>query len=205
MPKRRVKVDKWKLKRWYDIYAPDNLFQGVKIGETPATKKEHLLNRKVEVSLFELTGDYQHDPIKLVFKIVDVADGQAKTIFDKEYISNTYLKSLVRRRTTRVDVEVKARTKDGLLLHMFGVAFTERKIITSVKRALRRVIREELEKFIRESTLNDIFSKLYIKEPGDFMEQLFSKMNKIARMRKFEIRKTVVLERLKTDQAERMA
>ncbi len=157
MPGRRRKVDTWKLKKWYEIYAPENLFKNMKIGETLADKPEKLVGRRVEISLFELTGDYQHDQIKIIFKITDVLDSKAKTEFSKEYITNAYLKSLVRRGTSRIDAEIKAKTKDGYFLHMFGVVFTEKRVINSIKHAIRMLMKDELIKFVSNSTINEVF------------------------------------------------
>lgn len=201
MSKSRRKIDTWKIKKWIDIYAPENLFKNMKIGETPALKEEQVIGRKVEISLFDLTGDYQHDQIKIIFKVADLENGKAKTVFDREFITNTYLRSLVRRGTSRIDAEVKARTTDNYLLQLFGVVFTNRKVINSIRRKLRRVMREELQKFISEHTLNDIFSQLFIKEPDNFVKDLISKLNKIALIRRFEVRKTVVLSHEELPQA----
>ncbi|MGC9121590.1 MAG: 30S ribosomal protein S3ae, partial [Thermogladius sp.] len=68
--------DKWKLKKWFNIVAPQS-FGGVVLATTPSDDPMKLIGRTVETTLYDLTGDISQVHVKLYFQVVDVQGDQA--------------------------------------------------------------------------------------------------------------------------------
>ncbi|RLG58159.1 MAG: 30S ribosomal protein S3ae, partial [Candidatus Hydrothermarchaeota archaeon] len=111
------KVDTWKTKKWYDIYAP-KMFGEIKIGETVASNPENLIGRVIEVTLKDITGEFTKQHIKLKFQIHEVKGDKAYTKLKGHELSREYMRSQIRRKTTRVEGIVDVVTKDGQKLRV---------------------------------------------------------------------------------------
>lgn len=167
---RRSRVrDKWRNKRWYAVIAPE-YFGSVKIGSIPADNPQKLIGRVVESTLYDVTEDFAHQYLKMHFQITDVDGRQALTTFKGHEYSRDYLRSLVRRRTTRIDGIVNVTTKDGYRLRVSACAFTLNRIKTSqekeIRTVMKRVIGEKagsltLDQFVQEAVLGKIASDIY--------------------------------------------
>ena len=170
MPTRRRRVqDKWKMKKWYTINSPP-YFGGINIGLTPASDPEGVLGRTVEVTLYDITGDPSQMTMKLYFQVTKMKGNEADTIFKGHEYSNEYLKSLVRRRSTRIDSRPKVTTKDGYTLRVSVVIFSVMRAKDAQKTSLRKVINQIVEKkskdldfeqFVQEAVLGKIASDIY--------------------------------------------
>lgn len=167
---RRSRVrDKWRNKRWYVVIAP-KYFGSVRIGSIPADNPQKLIGRVVESTLYDVTEDFAHQYLKMHFQITDVDGRQALTTFKGHEYSRDYLRSLVRRRTTRIDGIVNVTTKDGYRLRVSACAFTLNRIKTSqekeIRTVMKRVIGEKagsltLDQFVQEAVLGKIASDIY--------------------------------------------
>ena len=99
------------MKEWYDVYSPSYFGERVVAGipcETPAA----LLGRVVETTLYDITDDFAHQSIKLYFLVVNTKEHRAETILKSHEYATDYLRSLVRRGSTRMDGIFNATTKD---------------------------------------------------------------------------------------------
>src|SRR3989338_10029213 len=142
-------VDTWKTKVWYTVNAPD-LFEGKKIASLIATEDKLLLNRKVRVSLSELTGDMSQAYTLLDFRVVDIKGRSANTIFIGHELSKSYLRTLVRRRRHVIGDVIDVTTKDGKGLRVKASIFSGTKISTPTRAAVRQAVREETLKSAAE-------------------------------------------------------
>jgi len=127
--RRRIR-DKWRSKAWYTVVAPP-YFGNVELGSVPADEPEKLIGRVIDSTLYDVTNDFAHQYLKMYFQIVEVDGKTAKTIFKGHEYSRDYLRSLVRRRTTKVDGVFNVTTKDGYKLRVAVAAFTLSRIRTS--------------------------------------------------------------------------
>jgi len=134
--RRRVR-DKWRSKKWYTVLAPD-YFGNVELGLVPADSPEKMIGRVIEATLYDLTGDFAHQYLKIYFQVIEVEGRTAKTIFKGHEYSRDYLRSLVRRRTTRIDGIFTITTKDGYRLRVSACAFTPHRIKTSQEKGSDR-------------------------------------------------------------------
>jgi len=166
--KRRVK-DKWRGKSWYTVKSPP-YFGGVELGTLPSDDPSRLVGRIIDATLYDVTDDFSHQYLKMYFRITDVDGKTANTIFKGHEYSRDYLRSLVRRRTTRVDGIFNIATKDGYQLRLAVCALTLSRIKTSQEKAIRdimkRIIEEkssalEFNQFVQEAVLGKLASDVY--------------------------------------------
>jgi len=188
---RRTRVrDKWKLKQWYSVYSPP-YFGGQEIALIPADEPSKLLGRVVEVTLYDLTKqDIQHMNIKLYFKIVKVEGLKAETIFKGHEYAREYLRSLVRRWSSRVDASINLTTKDGYKVRVFPVAFTRKRVKPSQESAIRKIMTEVVLEKGEQLTFEQLAQECVL---GKLASDIFHRATKICPLRHVGIRKTKLL------------
>ena len=161
--------DKWRGKSWYMMIAP-SFFGNIELGSVPAEEEEKLIGRVVEATLYDITGDFSHMYMKLFFQVEEMDGKTAKTQFKGHEYSRDYLRSLVRRRTTKVDGLFNLTTKDGYKLRIAVSALTLSRIKTSQEKIIRtlmnRIVKEKaaalsLDQFVQEMVLGKIASDIY--------------------------------------------
>lgn len=141
---RRVRKDAWKQKKWFKVTAP-TMFEEAEIGETPGSDANAVLGRRMETTLKELTGNIKKGSrLKLYFEIESVSGSTAKTRFHSLELVRSYVRSMVRRRISRIDPMFRVDTKDSLPLRVKALLITNRRVRSSIKSALRK----ETEKII---------------------------------------------------------
>jgi SSU ribosomal protein S3AE len=139
------KRDPWALKKWFSVYAPPYL-GGVFLAEVPASEPQKLLMRTLEVSLYDITKDISHLPVKLKFQIHRVDGLRASTRFKGLELTRDYIRSLVRRGTSKVAAITEVRTRDGWVMRVTALAVTTHRIGTAQKSAMRKRMIETLTK-----------------------------------------------------------
>jgi len=163
--------DKWRGKGWYNVVAP-SFFGNIDLGAVPAEEQKMLIGRVVEATLYDITGDFSHHYLKMFFQIYEMDGKTAKTLFKGHEYSRDYLRSLVRRRTTKVDGLFNLTTKDGFKLRIAVSALTLSRIKTSQEKIIRimmqKIIKEKaaaltLDQFVQEMVLGKIASDIYNK------------------------------------------
>ena len=181
--------DPWALKKWFSVHAPSYL-GGVFIAEVPAAEPQKLLMRTLEVSLYDLTKDISHLPIKLKFQIHKVDGLQAFTRFKGLELTRDYLRSLVRKGTSKVAAVAEVKTRDGWVMRVTVLAVTTHRIGTAQKSAMRKRMIETLMKKASEMDIGQ-----FLKEAleGVMAADLFVAGKKIAPLRKVELAKIKVL------------
>ena len=145
--RRRVK-DTWKDKQWYKIMTPKE-FGDAEIGTTPARDSSMLIKRTVESSMRELSGDFSKQYIKLFFQIKDVAGETANTDFVGHQVTSDYVRSMIRRGTSRIDAIAPVTTKDDKKMKVHVLAIT----IKRAKSSQQKFIRETMGKIVIEVAL----------------------------------------------------
>ena len=165
---RHVK-DKWRGKGWYMVVAP-SFFGNVELGAIPAEEPEKLIGRVVEATLYDITADFSHHYLKMFFQVNEVDAKTAKTLFKGHEYSRDYLRSLVRRRTTKVDSLINLTTRDGYKLRIAVSALTLSRIKTSQEKIIRKIMDKtihekaealSLDQFVQEMVLGKIASDIY--------------------------------------------
>jgi small subunit ribosomal protein S3Ae len=167
--KGRIK-DKWREKRWVTVNAPDS-FNNIPIAYVPITDDENALGRVIEITLFDiLKGDPSQHQYKLYFQLHKVEGEIATTIFKRFEYSKEFLRSLVRRGSSKINFIIDIKTKDGYVFRVKVIALTHRPLNTSRKHALRIIARDVINKTVPEMTIDQfVQATCYSKINSDIM------------------------------------
>src|SRR3989338_11336175 len=183
-------VDKWKTKQWYAVNAPE-MFEGRTIAEVVSSEDKYLLNRKVRVSLADMTGDMSQAYTLMDFRITEVKGKTAYTVFIGHELSRSYLRTLVRRRRNVIGEVVDVSTKEGKRMRLKACIFTGTKLSTPTRSAIRNAVNEAARKMAEESNYQQIVQELIF---GKFASRVNNKVHKRAPIRRVEIRKSELEE-----------
>jgi len=186
--KRRVR-DKWRGKDWYSVVAP-SYFGGTELGSIPADAPSKLLGRIVDATLYDLTNDFAHQYLKMYFQVIEVDGKIVRTIFKAHEYSRDYLRSLVRRKTTRVDVILDVTTKDGFQLRLAVVAFTLGRVRTTQEQAIRALMKKIVEERSNALTFDQFVQEIVL---GKIASDVYNEAKKITPMRHLGVRKSKLI------------
>lgn len=186
---RKIK-DKWKAKEWYKIHA-SRMFNEAEIGETPAADPATLIDRAVEVTVQELTGDFSKMHIKIKFKIASVDGYDAKTVFVGHSLTSEYVRRLTRRKKTKTDHVVDVKTKDGFVIRIKPMSIAEKRIQASQEDAMRSIMHDTLIQMGVDNNLSEIIKAII---SGDMARDLAKACRTIMPMKRIEIRRSEILE-----------
>ena len=171
MARRKTRVkDKWREKRWITVFAPDS-FNNVPLAYIPITDDENAVGRVVEVTLHDiLKGDQSQHQYKIFFQINKIQGDSATTIFKKYEYAKEFLRSVVRRGSSKINFIVDAKTKDGFIFRLKLIILTHRQLNTSRKHALRLIAKDVIDKTIPQMTIEQfVQATCYGKINSDIM------------------------------------
>lgn len=174
------------------IYSPE-YFGYKEIGTTWAVEPQQAVGRTIWVSLYTLTGDFSKQYLLIRFKIVRVKDSVAETIFYGHEYGREFVRSLVRRGTSRIDGIFNIVTKDGFHLRVQATAFTIRRIRShSIKaKKIRKIMRDVLEEAARNLTLAQLAQEMVL---GKTASDIYQEAKKIEMLRHVGVIKSKVLK-----------
>ena len=182
------KLDRWKSKEWYNIETPE-FFGRDKVGVTPADDPEKLVGRVVETTVGELTNDFTKQSIKLKLEINNVVGDTANTRFIGHEITTDYLRSIVKRQTSRIDTNLTVQTKDGYKIVVKPICFTVKRARTSQIKGIREVMADIVEKRASEINFEEFVEEAVM---GKLSANIYRQAKSIYPLRRVEIRKTEV-------------
>ncbi len=188
--KKRKGIDTWKMKKWYDILAPKT-FGEVKIGETLAADPMELKGRIIETTMKDLTGDFSKQHIKLKFQIVDVKGNSALTKFTGQSLSRDYMRSQIRRKTTRVEGVTDVECADHKKLRVKTIALALGRAQTSQEKLIRKAMSERVKEIAKKLTLDQFLQEIVI---GRVSMEIYKGAHKTYPLKRVEVRKTKFLE-----------
>ncbi len=175
-------------KRWYTVHAPEQ-FDREELGETPADEPEKVLERTVETTLGDLTGDAGENNTKLTFKINDVGSDAAYTEFIKHELTRDYVRSLVRRGASKIDAYITVLTTDDYRVQLQPVAFTTKEADHSQEKAIRRVMIDIVEEAGAEHTFEELIDSVV---QGRLSSAIYSEAKEIYPLRRVEVQKATL-------------
>jgi small subunit ribosomal protein S3Ae len=182
------KLDKWKSKTWYNVETPEFISR-TNIGVTPAEEPEQLIGRIVETTVGEIANDFTKHNTKLRLEIDNVSGDIANTRFLGHEITTDYLRSIVKRQTSRIDANLDVKTKDGYVIRVKPICFTVKRARTSQIKGIREV----MAKIVLERAAELNFEQ-FIEEAimGKLSANIYRNAKSIYPLRRVEIRKTEV-------------
>jgi small subunit ribosomal protein S3Ae len=166
------------------IIAPP-YFGNVELGSVPAEEQEQLIGRVAEATLYDITGDFSHQYLKMFFQVNQIDGKTAHTVFKGHEYSRDYLRSLVRRRTTKVDGLFNLTTKDGYKLRIAVSALTLSRIKTSQEKTIRKIMDKTINEKAAALTLDQFVQEMVL---GKIASDIYNDAKKIAPLRHVGIR-----------------
>ena len=191
--------DKWRGKSWYLVVAPP-YFGNVELGAVPVDEPEKLIGRVIDSTLYDVTSDFAHQYLKMYFQITEVEGKTARTMFKGHEYSRDYLRSLVRRRTTKVDGIFNLTTKDGYVLRVAVSALTLTRIRTSQEKAIRTIMEKIIEEKASTLTLDQFAQEMVL---GKIASDIYNEAKKIVPLRHVGIRKSKLVTQLAQPQLQK--
>ena len=178
-------VDKWKLKKWFTVYAPKP-FSESRICEIPASDEKHLLNRKIRVSLDQLTHNPQHAYTNVILSITEVNGDAAHTKLVMVEQVYSYIRSLVRRYRGVASAVVPVRTKDNVDMVVKAMAITRSRVTGSRLKAIRGGMTEFIKHYAED---NDSTGMVNAVIEGKLQMDIAGRVRSITPLNKVEIKK----------------
>jgi small subunit ribosomal protein S3Ae len=180
------KVEGWKAKSWYKVYVPE-IFGKTYLGDTIANDPEKVTGRVMETTLGEVIQDYSKQQIKLKLKIMNVAGDAAYTEFAGHEVTRDFMRSLVKRKTSRIDSVLPVTTKDGKRLRVTVTCLTLSRANLSQVHAIRDTIGQYVRNYANSSS-SDTFIKEMVS--GEIGKELLKMIKTIYPIRRVEIIKS---------------
>jgi small subunit ribosomal protein S3Ae len=181
--------DKWRRKEWYDIILP-RYFGETKVGETPAEEDKLLNGRVFETTLAQITGDFSQEYIKMYFQVTGAEDHKATTVFKGHEYLRDYLRSLVRRRSTKVDGIYRITTTDGYKVKIIVTALTQIRIKSSQEHEIRALMTGIIEEKAKTLTFDQLAHEMVL---GKLASDIYSQVKNVTALRHVGVRKSELL------------
>jgi len=168
-------------------------FGNVELGAVPTDEPEKLIGRVIDSTLYDVTNDFAHQYLKMHFQITEIDGKTARTIFKGHEYSRDYLRSLVRRRTTKVDGLFSMATKDGYKFLVAVSALTLTRIRTSQEKAIRAIMERIIKEKASTLTLDQYAQEMVL---GKIASDIYNEAKKIVPLRHVGVRKSKLVMQL---------
>ncbi|WP_135663687.1 30S ribosomal protein S3ae [Halorhabdus rudnickae] len=175
-------------KQWYTVLAPEE-FDRAEIGETLADEPQKAIDRTIETTLGDLRNDAGENNTKLTFRITDIGSDTAYTEFIKHELTRDYLRSLVRRGSSKVEAYVTVLTTDDYRVQIQPVALTTKKADASQEQAIREQMVDMIEEAAEERTFEDLIDSVV---EGRLSSAIYNEATTIYPLRRVEIQKATL-------------
>jgi small subunit ribosomal protein S3Ae len=182
------KIDGWKSKEWYNIEAPVYLNRSI-VGNTMAGDPSLLIGRNVETTVGELTNDMTKNNTKVILRINNVIGEIATTDLMGHELTTDYVRSIVKRQTSRIDANIEVKTKDKYVIRVKPTCFTIKRARSSQMQAIREMMVEIVKKRAAESDFENFMQEAIL---GRLSAAIYRQAKFIYPLRRVEIRKTQV-------------
>ena len=173
-------------KQWYDIVTPE-MFGKKVIGETLSADAKSLVGRTLNVSLVEISHEYQKFYIKLRLQVDHVESNKAHTTLVGHECLRERVYRMVQRHGRRVDVVQDVVTKDGKKVRVKTVFMLIQRVGKSTKDAARKMAKDMVDEATKNMTFEDLINNIIA---GDIQHDIRKECSKIYPIGSIEIRKT---------------
>jgi len=178
--------DKWRQKKWYVVVAPA-AFGNVELGKTLSADPQKLVGRVLESTLYNITEDFSQLHVKLFFRITRVEGDKAYTLFKGHDLARDYLRSLVRRGSSRIDGIFPMVTKDGYTMRVGVIALSTVRTKSSQKHSIRHLMEDVISKKSGQLMYDELIQQLVL---GKIASEIYNAAKSVYPLRKIEVRKS---------------
>ncbi len=156
----------------------------------PSEDPKKLIGRVVETTLYDITGDFSHQSTKLYFLVVSVSGDRCETILKSHEYSTDYLRSLVRRGSTRIDGIFTASVLDKYLTRVYVISFSHGRIQGSQEHAVRQVMGKIVSEKAAKLTYSQMSHEMVLGKMGS---DVYNEAKKVCPLRHVGVRKSKLL------------
>ncbi|MGL6298074.1 MAG: 30S ribosomal protein S3ae, partial [Methanobacteriaceae archaeon] len=145
----------------------------------------------VEITLRELTGDFSKQYIKLKFEVDNVAGKIANTVYTGHTVTTDYVRSMIRRGTSRIDATVVAKSNDDHEIKLHVLAITTRRSKSSQQKYMREMIQDIVKKSASHKNFEELIETSV---NGRLASDVYHKAKKIYPLKRVEVIKSKVIK-----------
>lgn len=166
--KKDRKIDTWKSKDWFDVYAPKS-FKNQYIGKIAGNNSDFILGRIVETLLYDFTGDFKDITTVLRFKVIKIEGNRCETYLAGHKMTRDFVRSLIRKGVSKIQMIDNYSTADKYIYRVTSVCTTIKKAKSSQIITIRKIMDDILKTFA-----NDLNHEKFIRGMiyGEFSNQL---------------------------------
>jgi small subunit ribosomal protein S3Ae len=148
------------------------------------------MGRIFETTLAAITGDFSQEYIKMYFQVNEFEGHTARTVFKGHEYLRDYLRSLVRRRSTKVDGFFRISTRDGYRIKIVVTAMTQRRIKSSLEFTIRKIMEDVVNEKAETLTFDQIAHEMVL---GKLASDVYNKAKNVTALRHVGVRKSELL------------
>jgi small subunit ribosomal protein S3Ae len=183
------KAESRKVKQWYKVISPE-MFGRNPVGETIANDPNRIIGRVIETTLGDLTNNFSKQNTKLRFRVDRVAGDSAYTRFLGHEMTTDYIRSLVKRRTSRIDSIVDVTTTDGYQVRVKPSCFTVKRARANQVKSIRELSRQVVLTKAVGLDLNQLIQEVVL---GKLSLDIYKEAKTVYPLRRVEVRKTEIM------------
>ncbi|MGA9098504.1 MAG: 30S ribosomal protein S3ae [Methanotrichaceae archaeon] len=183
------KAESRKAKQWYKVISPE-MFGRSPVGETIAYDPEKIVGRIIETTLGDLTNNFSKQNTKLKFRVDRIAGDSAYTKFIGHEMTNDYLRSLVKRRTSRIDSIIDIATTDGYQVRVKPSCFTVKRARANQVKSIREISKNVILEKAKGLDLNQLIQDVV---NGKLSLDIYKEAKMVYPLRRVEVRKTQIV------------
>lgn len=183
------KAESRKAKQWYKVISPE-MFGRAPVGETMSYEPEKIVGRVIETTLGDLTNNFSKQNTKLRFRVDRIAGDSAYTKFVGHEMTTDYLRSLVKRRTSRIDSIIDIATTDGYQVRVKPSCFTVKRARANQVKSIREISRNVILEKSKGLDLNQLIQDVV---NGKLSLDIYKEAKMVYPLRRVEVRKTQIM------------
>ena len=159
MARRTTTKDKWKAKTWFEITSPKDFGEKL-VGETPANEASNVIGRTIKVMASEVASGPRLNQVKLLFEVENVSGKTAQTKLAGYEMARSLIRSIVRRKRTKIELIKDYTTTDNQKIRIKIVAMTVGNCYSSHEKDIRRNMEATLDTLVEGKNAVDLIKEV---------------------------------------------
>lgn len=190
-------VDKWKLKSWYTIVAPE-YFDSREMGQLVSSDEANLKDRVMKIGMGDMTGSFSQQTAytSLFFRVKEIRGKSAHVAFIGHELVPGYVRTLARRRRSVMNQIDDVVTKDGVPVRIKMICVSGVKVSEGVRADVRKGISETVHAIAKTVDFPTLAQEMVF---GKLSAKVFNAVKKIGPLKRIEVRKSEVIETFAKD------
>lgn len=184
----KSKVKKVKRKFPVEIKAPE-VFNNISLGKTQITDLKTFVGKTVKMNLMYVTKSVKNQNVRMLFRVIDVDSGLAKTEIKSYEQIAYYLKRFVKAGSDLVEDSFVCESKDGRKVRVKPFVVTKKSTSGMILADLRQKIIEIISKDIKSQTAEEFVHGVAM---GKFQLGYRNEIKKVFPLKALEFRKVVI-------------